>query len=187
MCIAHSKEYVPYWQGYSRNAPDIEPIALFDAPARQKQRDGIFVEIGEYVSGKLDMADFFAKTATDHATDVIEGMWGKLGKQFYINQPNRGAVGNMDRDAFFELLSDVDMDGPRPTPVGDMPRGVKGLTQQVLDTHELTVEAAVKCDRALLRRAMLTDPIVNSISDADAIIRDMLEAQRTVLPKGWFQ
>jgi alpha-galactosidase len=56
----------------------------------------------------------------------------------------------------------------------------------VLDTHELTVEAAVKCDRGLLRRAMLTDPIVNSISDADAIIRDMLEAQRGVLPGGWF-
>ncbi|MFH1024685.1 MAG: glycoside hydrolase family 4 [Planctomycetota bacterium] len=186
MCIAHTKEYVPYWQGYSRNPPDIEPLALFDAPARRKQRDGVFEEIGRYVSGAGDMAEFFAKTATDHATDVIEGMWGDLGKPFYINQPNRGAVGNMDSDAFFELLSDVDMDGPRPVPVGDMPRGLKGLTQQVLDTHELTVEAAVTCDRAILRRAMLTDPIINSISDADAIIRDLLEAEREALPAGWF-
>jgi alpha-galactosidase len=186
MVIGHTKEYVPYWQGYSKNPPDLEPLALFDAPARQKERDAIMEKIAQYVAGAGDMAEFFEKTATDHATDVIEGMWGGLGKRFYINQPNRGAVGNMDGDAFFELLSDVDMDGPRPVAVGDLPRGLKGLTQQVLDTHELTVEAAVKCDRGLLRRAMLTDPIVNSISDADAIIRDMLEAQRGVLPGGWF-
>ena len=133
------------------------------------------------------MAEFFEKVATDHATDVIEGMWGDLGKRFYINQPNQGAVSNFDDDAFFELLSDVDMKGPRPVEIGDMPRGLKGLTHQVLDTHELTVEAAVTCDRTVLRRAMLTDPIVNSIPDADKITEELLEAERDALPEAWFE
>ncbi|MHC4916200.1 MAG: family 4 glycosyl hydrolase [Planctomycetota bacterium] len=187
MCIGHTKEYVPYWQGYTRNPYYIEPITTFDAPARQRQRDGVFDEIVEWNDGKKDMAEFFEKVATDHATDVIEGMWGNLGKRFYINQPNRGAVGNFDDDAFFELLSDVDMKGPRPVAIGEMPRGLKGLTHQVLDTHELTVEAAVTCDRKVLRRAMLTDPIVSSIPDADAIVEDLLEAEREALPEGWFE
>ncbi len=187
MCISHTKEYVPYWQGYSQNPSDIEAIGLFDAEERARKRAGIFEEINGYAAGEKPMSEFFEKVPTDHATDVIEGMWGGLGKQFYVNQPNRGAVSNMPDDAFFELLSDVDMDGPRPVPVGEMPRGVRGLTHQVLDTHELTVEAAVTCDRKVLRRAMLTDPIVNSISDADAIIEEMLAAQREALDPRWFE
>jgi len=186
LVIGHTKEYVPYWQGYSANPPDIEPITLFDAEERAAKRAGIYEEIDAYAAGDKPMSEFFEKVPTDHATDIIEGMWGNLGKRFYINQPNRGAVSNMPDDAFFELLSDMDMDGPRPVPVGEMPRGLRGLTHQVLDTHELTVEAAVTCDRKLLRRAMLTDPIVNSISDADAIIEEMLAAQREALDPRWF-
>jgi len=186
MVIGHTKEYVPYWQGYTTNPYYIEPLATFDAPARQQQRDEVFTEIEAWGSGDKEMGEFFESVDTDHATDVIEGMWGNLGKQFYINQPNRGAVCNFDDDAYFELLSDVDMKGPRPVEVGEMPRGIKGLTHQVLDTHELTVEAAVSCDRKVLRRAMLTDPIVNSIPDADAIIRDLLEAEKDALPAGWY-
>jgi len=114
-------------------------------------------------------------------------MWGGLGKRFFINQPNQGAVGNMDDDAFFELLSDVDMDGPRPLPVGEFPNGVRALQQQVLETHELTVEAIVTRDRAILRRAMCLDPIVNSIVDADKIIEELLDAEREALPAEWFE
>ena len=106
----------------------------------------------------------------DHATDIIETMVGGLDKPFYVNTFNRGAVTNMADDAFLELLCDVDADGPRPQPVGEMPRGLRGLQEQVLDTHELTAEAVVTCDRRLLRRAMLTDPLVSSLADADAIL-----------------
>jgi alpha-galactosidase len=187
MCIGHTKEYVPYYQGYGKAPGPLPAIDLFDAPARQVERDEVFRKIDDYVAGRRPMAEFLEKTPADHATDVIESMWGKLGKRFYINQPNRGAVANLPADAFLELRSEVGMDGPRPEPAGELPRGVLALTGQVLDTHELTVEAAVKCDRKLLRRAMLTDPIVNSVGDADAIIKDMLEAQRAALPAGWFQ
>ena len=80
----------------------------------------------------------------------------------------------MAEDAFLELLCDIDMDGPRPRPVGEMPRGLRGLQEVVLDTHELTAEAIVKADYRLLRRALMTDPLTNSIADADAILRELL-------------
>ncbi|MEZ4681630.1 MAG: hypothetical protein R2932_46200 [Caldilineaceae bacterium] len=37
----------------------------------------------------------------------------------------------------------------------------------------------------LLRRAMLTDPLVNSVADADAIIGELIEMERDVLPECW--
>ena len=113
-------------------------------------------------------------------------MVGNLGNPFYINTFNDGAVSNMADDAFLELLCDVDMDGPRPRPVGEMPRGLRGWQEVVLDTHELTAEAVAKCDFSLLRRAMLTDPIVNSIADADAILRELLDVEREALPECWY-
>ena len=136
--------------------------------------------------GTTPIGEFFAKGRGDHATDIIESMWGNLGKKFYINSPNRGAVGNLPDDAFLELLCDLDMKGPCPRPVGDMPRGLLGLTQQVLDTHELTVEAAVSCDRRILLRALATDPLVNNLSDAKHIMAELLEAERDHLDRRWF-
>jgi alpha-galactosidase/6-phospho-beta-glucosidase family protein len=93
----------------------------------------------------------------------------------------------MADDAFLELLCDVDLDGPRPLPVGDMPPGLHGMQRLVLDAHELTAEAVATCNYGLLRRAMLTDPLVSSIADADAILKELMEAERQVLPACWFR
>ena len=60
------------------------------------------------------------------------------------------------------------------------------MQEQILDTHELTAEAVVNGDYALLRRAMMTDPLTNSIADADAILRELLAAEREALPDIWF-
>jgi alpha-galactosidase len=61
------------------------------------------------------------------------------------------------------------------------------MQELVLDTHELTAEAIATCNPELLRRAMLTDPLVSSIADADAIIDALLVAERDALPGCWFE
>jgi alpha-galactosidase len=185
--ISHTKEYVPFWQGYGVAPNRPEPIGLFDAEARAREMERAWRVTGQYADGELPVKEFLARTGNDHATDIIESMWGGLNKPFYVNSPNRGAVTNLAPDAFLELRCDLDMRGPRPQPFGELPRGVLGLTQLVLDAHELTAEAAVTCDRALLRRAMLTDPICNNIADADACIADLLEAEKEVLPASWYR
>jgi alpha-galactosidase/6-phospho-beta-glucosidase family protein len=122
----------------------------------------------------------------DHATDIIENMVGGLGKPFYINTLNQGAVTNMNDDSFLELLCEVTMDGVKPLSVGEMPRGIRGMQELVLDTHELTAEAVVEGDRKKLRRAMLTDPLVNSIAVADQIIEELLELEKDIIPEHWY-
>ena len=78
------------------------------------------------------MRDFLRNVPPDHATDIIESMWGNLKKPFFVNGPNRGAVTNLPDDAFLELRGDIDMTGFRPHPFGEMPRGLLSLTQQIL-------------------------------------------------------
>jgi alpha-galactosidase/6-phospho-beta-glucosidase family protein len=187
VCTAHTKEYLRFWQGHGVTREAIPPLLIFDTEARYDRHEAMWQQVDEFISGRTPISSYMASFGPDHATDVIENMVGKLGKPFYINTFNDGAVTNLADDAFLELLCDVDMDGPRPRPVGEMPRGLRALQEIILDTHELTAEAVANCDRTLLRRALLTDPLVNSIGDADAIIRDLLEAEREALPACWFE
>lgn len=184
--VSHTKEYVPFYQGYGVTPVTPEPIICFDGYNRADEMAAAWRETEKIADGTTPIEQFFASGRGDHATDIIESMWGNLGKKFYINSPNRGAVGNLPDDAFLELLCDLDLNGPRPRPVGDMPRGLLGLTQQVLDTHELTVEAATTCDRKILLRALATDPLVNNLSDAKHIMEELLESERDHLDPHWF-
>lgn len=185
-CVAHTKEYVRYWQGLGVSPERTPPLKLWETEERYKRHREMWDGIDAYVSGARPIVGFMEEFGPDHATDVIENMVGGLGKPFYINTANRGAVTNMADDAFLELLSDVTMDGPVPRPVGPMPRGLRGMQEVVLDTHELTGDAVVFEDRALVRRALLTDPLTNSIGDTDALIAALLEAERDALPAHWF-
>jgi alpha-galactosidase len=185
-CTGHTKEYVRFWQGLN-TAPDaIPPLTLWETGDRYERHAQMWREVDEFVLETRPIGEYDTYVGPDHATDIIETMWGGLGKPFYINTPNRGAVTNLPDDAFLEMLCDVTMDGPAPRPVGDAPVGLRGLWQQVLDTHELSARAAVEMDRDVLLRAMVCDPIVNSLVDARAIIEELLDRQRDALPAGWF-
>jgi alpha-galactosidase len=186
-CMGHTKEYVPYYQGYGVKPVKPEKLHPFDAMARQESMDAAWAKTKQFASGKLPKAKFMKDTFEDHASDIMESMWGDLRKPFFINTYNDGAVTNLPDDAFLELRCDLDMHGPRPQPVGAMPRGVLGLQHVVLDVHEMTAEAAMTGDKALLRRAMLTDPLCNNIPDADALIRALLKAEKNVLPSYWYK
>jgi alpha-galactosidase/6-phospho-beta-glucosidase family protein len=185
--MGHTKEYVSYFQGYGVLPNQPEPITVFDAKTRAQQMASCMKELEEFADGSRPITEFTDKGQIDHATDIIESMWGGLGKAYYVNTPNRGAVTNMADDAFLELQCDLDMESVTPRKLGEMPRGLLGLEQQVLDTHELTAEAAVTCDKKLLLRAMVTDPIINNYEDAKMVMEELLEAEKDVLPSGWYE
>jgi alpha-galactosidase len=185
VCVAHTKEYVRFWQGKGTIPDDIPPLSIWETEDRYERHAAMWNQVDSFVTGATPISEYMTTFGPDHATDIIENMVGNLGKPFYVNVPNQGAVTNMSDDAFLELLCDVDLQGPTPRPVGEMPRGLRGMQEVVLDTHELTAEAVINCDHALLRRAMMTDPLVTSIADADHILAELLALEKEVLPACW--
>lgn len=186
-CTAHTKEYVRFWQGHGTTKEELPPLSIWETEDRYKRHAEMWEQVDDFISGKLPIEGYMTAFQPDHATDVIENMVGNLGKPFYINTFNEGAVSNMHRDAFLELCCDTSLNAIKPHPVGEMPRGLRGLSELILDTHELTAEAVAERSFAKLRRAMLTDPLVNSIGDADGIIKDLLEQERDALPRWWYE
>lgn len=187
LVTAHTKEYVRYWQGLGKTPEKLPPLNIWETDLRYERHAEMWQQVDDFISGKLPIESYMDTFGPDHATDIIENMVGGLGKPFYINTFNSGAVPNMADDAFLELLCDITMDGPTPHPSSAIPRGVRGMQELILDTHELTAEAVVTGERTLLRRALMTDPLTNSIADADAIINELLEAERDSLPPHWFE
>ena len=183
----HTKEYVPYFQGLGTAPVEPEPLTIFDAPNRKAKMDDYWAQNEQYATGERPIAEFIEEGKSDHATDIIESMWGDLGKRFYVNTRNRGAVPNMADDAILELKSDIDMASVTPRPCGNIPIGILGMTRLVLDAHELTAMAAVTYDRDILLRALCTDPIVNNIVDARGVMEDLFEAEREVLRPEWYR
>jgi alpha-galactosidase/6-phospho-beta-glucosidase family protein len=186
-CVAHTKEYVRFWQGIGKTKEEIPPLYIWETEERYKRHDEMWKQVDGFINGKLPISDYMKTFASDHATDIIESMVGRLNKSFYVNTFNNGAVTNMNDDAFLELCCDISMEGIKPYPVGEMPRGIRGMQELVLDTHELTAEAIAECSLEKIRRAMLTDPIVSSIGDADNIVKGLLELERDALPSCWFE
>lgn len=184
--VSHTKEYVPFFQGYGINPVAPEPLRYFDADERIQEMHDSHEKNILYATGKKTIEQLIEEEKEDHATDILEAMWVGSDKSFYINIPNQGAVTNLSDDAFLELRCQVSMKSIQPEPFGPMPRGLLALQQQILDTHELTVEAAMTGSQKLLRRAMLTDPICNNIADADACIQELLAVQRSALPSYWY-
>ncbi|MGF1531616.1 MAG: glycoside hydrolase family 4 [Puniceicoccaceae bacterium] len=183
--VGHTKEYVRFYQGHGVTSEEIPPLQLFDPAERANWTANVWQRVDDYLSGAAPIAEFDTEFGPDPATDIIESMWAGLAKRFFINQPNRGAVPNMADDAYLELYSDLDMSGPRPLPTLPIPRGIRGMMEVILDTHELTAEAIYHEDRHLLRRALLTDPLTNSIGDTDALLAELISAERDALPRQW--
>jgi len=183
VCTAHTKEYLPYFQGHGGHpgAEVVPPLSLFEDDKREGITEQMWREIGEYNSGQRPIGEFLEKGASDHATDVIEAIWSDNGRHFFVNVPNQGAVPNLPSEAILELECEVGREGPRPIPVPEMPIGLRGLQMQIHDTHELTVEAFMKRDRNLLLRALCTDPLVPSLATARAVLADLYKAEKEAL------
>jgi alpha-galactosidase len=185
-CVPHTKEYVRFWQGLGRTAEPIPALSIWEAQNRLKRHQQMWEQVDGFLDGSIPIDSYMTTFRPDHATDIVESVVGRLGKTFYLNTANSGAVVNMHDDNFLELACSIDADSITPHPVGEMPHSLRGLLTQVLDAHMTAIEAAVSCCRDVLLRAMLIDPMVSSIGDAEKIIEELLQAERDVLPAKWF-
>ena len=188
VCVSHTKEYLRFYQGHgvlkgrhstAVNMGNRACVMPAMTPCGGKSTTSS--------AATLPISQYMTMYGPDHATDIIENMVGGLGKPFYINTRNRGAVSNMAEDAILGVALRCGHERTCAAPRRrDAARHSRPAGTNSRYAHELTAEAVVKGDYALLRRAMMTDPLTNSVADADAILRELLAAEREALPDHWF-
>ncbi|MGG8157817.1 6-phospho-beta-glucosidase [Klebsiella aerogenes] len=112
------------------------------------------------------------------AVELINAIHNNLGAEMVVNTRNNGAIHGLDDDAVVETNSIIDAQGARPLAFGPLPPAMNGLTQQVKAFERLTIEAAVHGCRESALLALVANPLVGNVTDAQALLDEVLTINR---------
>ena len=96
--------------------------------------------------------------------------------------PNKGSIPGMDDDSVVEVPATAGEKGVRSDQMEPLPEAVTALLRTQASIQKLLVEAYAERSRGKLLQAMLLDPTVHSYRNAVALINEMCELQKDVLP-----
>lgn len=127
-----------------------------------------------------------ANRSEEHGSYIIEGLETGRVYRGHFNTVNNGIISNLPDDAIIEAPGYVDHNGINMPHVGDLPLGCAAVCNASISVQRLAVEAAVHGDDALLRQAMMMDPLVGAVCNPKEIWQltdEMLVAEKEWLPQ----
>ncbi|KPL01937.1 MAG: hypothetical protein AMK75_03435 [Planctomycetes bacterium SM23_65] len=142
--------------------------------------------IREWTYGPEPVGDLH-KLTTEHAHELL---WSYFtGEPFtrVLNLLNEGEyIKGLPRDACVEVLVTVAGKNLTGEQV-ELPPAVHSLVQRWVTIHDLSIQAALECDRDAARQALFLDPHVRDFYDIAPMLEDMLTTLEPWLPRKWFQ
>ena len=121
----------------------------------------------------------------EHGSYIIEGLQTGRVYRGHFNVVNSGCITNLPDDCVVEVPGYVDRNGVSIPQVGDLPLGCAAVCNASIQVQRLAVEAAVHGDVALLKQAMMMDPLTGAVCEPEEISQmtdEMLAAQGQWLP-----
>lgn len=106
-----------------------------------------------------------------------------------VNIPNTNLqIPNLPANAVVETNAVFSRDSIKPLIAGTIPNQVLELITPHVENHELTLQAALTCNKELVYQAFLNDPLVKgraSEAEVKQLADDMIVNTITYLPEGW--
>ncbi len=122
----------------------------------------------------------------EHGSYIIEALETGRVYRGHFNVRNNGCITNLPDDAIVEAPGYVDGNGIGIPIVGDLPLGCAAVCNASIAVQRIAVEAAVSGDDALLRQALLLDPLTGAVCNPPEVWQmadDLLVAQAQWLPQ----
>lgn len=175
--------YTPRRAGMFDGAPKgLKKLIPGRAPFGRREPPPI---LEEWAYGPQPVGDMHLLTS-EHAHEL---MWAHLtGEPFTraLNILNTGEfIRCLPRDACVEVMATVAGRKLDAKPI-ELPLAVHSLVQRWVTIHDLSIRAAMHCDREAAHQALFLDPHVNDLYDIPLILDDFLAALEPWLPGGWF-
>ena len=141
--------------------------------------------ISDWAYGPQGVGDMHLLTG-EHAHEL---MWSYLTDQPFsriLNLLNTGPfIEGLPADACIEAM--VTVKGKKVTGKSvKLPTAVQALVHNWSSIHDLSIRAAIDCDRDLARQALFLDPHVGDMYDIHPMLEDMLTALKPWLSAKWF-
>ena len=119
------------------------------------------------------------------ATQLLNAHYNDLWETHIVNTTHGGVIRGWPDDWVLEMPCKVDKKGIHPLPAEPLPPVCFGLLAQVKSYELLTVKAAVYGDRKAAYQALLAHPLGPKASQVQVVLDDMLQTNKTYLPRFW--
>lgn len=118
----------------------------------------------------------------EQLVSILRSIWRDERRIFNVNVPNNGAAPNLPDSVILELPAVATATGLRPLQLPDFPDLLAAIIARKQAPIGVTVEAALRADRALFAEALLADGAVTDRAVARQLTEDLLQAQRRYVP-----
>ena len=173
----HVGEYLAYAWEYCG-------LEGYDFDAAERGGEELWQRLQGWAGGQEPVDGLLAQRSGERAAPIIVGVLGNTHQyELAVNVPNAGLISNLPEWAIVEVPATVDAAGVHGVHVGPLPEPIAALCRTQIAVIDRVVEAGVHGDRNAALEALLLDPVVTSISQAEAILGEMLEVHRDFLPQ----
>ena len=100
-----------------------------------------------------------------------------------VNIPNKGYLTNLQQNGIVEVPALVNGHGVHGAVLGDLPEPITGWCNLQISICNLVAEAGVTGSREKALQALLLDPMVNDIDQAQEILDAYLQVHAEYLPQ----
>lgn len=173
----HIGEYLPFaWEMCGLEGYD------FDRADRDAAEGRRWVEA--CAAGREPVEPLLQHRSGERAVAIIEGVLGNTHQhELAVNVPNHGLIPNLPPWAIVEVPAVIDASGVHGLSVGPLPAPIAALCCTQASVIDRVVEAGVHGDRTAALQALLLDPVVQSVSQAQAVLDELLEVHHEFLPQ----
>jgi alpha-galactosidase len=117
------------------------------------------------------------------AVPIIDALTGGVTRELgAVIVPNNGAIPGLDDDVAVEVPAVADKTGVHPQQMARMPEAITAMLRTQGSIQKLLVETYTERSRRKLLQALLLDPTAHSYRNAVALINEMCELQKELLP-----
>lgn len=120
---------------------------------------------------------------SDAACELIASIVNDSKTEMVVSTQNKGTLSDLPYDSVVEVSCVITSHGPEPYNWGTFPAGAKGQLQLMKSMEELVIEAAVTGDYGKAIEAFVVNPLIKSGEQAQAMLDEMLVANKDYLPQ----
>lgn len=118
------------------------------------------------------------KPDDERAIPIIEGILSNANyEEPSVNIPNDDIITNLPRDCVVECPAIVNREGVHGIKLGNYPKGLAALLMTQASVQDLVIETILTKSKDVALQALLADPVVDSQSQAEKILDEMLRLQ----------
>jgi alpha-galactosidase len=178
----HLAEFVPFALTPESDWGAAYNIALTPISRRERHQQQYVSDVDAWLAGTKDLQTW---QSGELPSPMIQAMLTGEPFEAPVNIPNSGQGVGLPADIVLESICTIDGDGVRGRDRGVLPSPYDEIVRRHVATQELTIEAALRGDRALAERAFVLDPLAGrgDLHDTEAMVDELLAGTAEWLPQ----